>query len=227
MDVPNKDGPQHVSARFIVCPNKECRKFAFALSLRDAELIQGAVPRRYRIGRLRQNWRLIPLSDAKVFPYYVPQAIREDYEEASRVKDLSPKAAASLARRCLQGMIRDFWGIKRRSLALEINALKGKVSPEVWTAIDAVRSVGNIGAHMEKDVNVIVEIEPDEAGHLIRLIEMLIKEWYVARHERAEQLKEVIALKAAKDEAKKQPPAAGEGEAIDEQIPAAAPTSDD
>ncbi|MCP1830281.1 hypothetical protein ACVIHH_005106 [Bradyrhizobium sp. USDA 4518] len=33
-------------------------------------------------------------------------------------------------------------------------------------AIDAVRIVGNIGAHMEKDVNLIVDIEPGEAQML-------------------------------------------------------------
>jgi hypothetical protein len=30
-------------------------------------------------------------------------------------------------------------------------------------AIDHVRKIGNIGAHMEADINVIVEVEPKEA----------------------------------------------------------------
>ena len=37
----------------------------------------------------------------------------------------------------------------------------------------AVRKVGNIGAHMEKDINVIVDVDPDEAQHLIGLITFL------------------------------------------------------
>lgn len=89
-------------------------------------------------------------------------------------------------------------------LADEINALNGKVEPDVWAAIDAVRSVGNIGAHMEKDVNLIVDIEPDEATSLIGLIEMLIKEWYIARHNRQEDLRKMAALKDAKEQARKQ-----------------------
>jgi hypothetical protein len=42
--------------------------------------------------------------------------------------------------------------------------------------------LGNIGAHMEADVNVIVDVEAGEAKLLIGLIETLVDEWYVARH---------------------------------------------
>ena len=101
------------------------------------------------------TWVLIPQSDAHVLPDYVPRAIVEDYNEACAIRALSPKASATLARRCLQGMIRDFWGIKKDTLCQEVVALKEKVPPKTWEAIDVVRSMGNIGAHMEKDINVI------------------------------------------------------------------------
>lgn len=57
-----------------------------------------------------------------------------------------------------------------------------------------MRSVGNIGAHMEKDVNLIVAIEPNEAQLLISLIETLLKDWYIVRHERESRLQELIRL---------------------------------
>ncbi len=136
-------------------------------------------------------------------PDYLPQPIRNDYEEACLIRDLSPKASATLSRRALQGMIRDFWGIKRGRLIDEIDALKEKVDPVTWKAIDAVRSIGNIGAHMERDINVIVDVEPDEARKLIQLIEILVDDWYVTRHEREERLKAVIELKEAKEDQKK------------------------
>lgn len=56
-----------------------------------------------------------------------------------------------------------------------------------WDSIEAVRKIGNIGAHMEKDINVIVDVDPEEAGLLIGLIESLIDDWYVTRHQRAER----------------------------------------
>jgi hypothetical protein len=50
---------------------------------------------------------------------------------------------------------------------------------------------------MEKDINVIIEIDPGEAQALIDLIELLFQEWYVAREERQLRLSR---LKAIRDE---------------------------
>lgn len=41
-------------------------------------------------------------------PEYIPSAIRSDYMEALSIVDASPKASATLSRRCLQGMIHDY-----------------------------------------------------------------------------------------------------------------------
>ena len=156
-------------------------------------------------GPLDKSTLLFPASRARTYPEYVPASVREDYEEACAIEQASPKAAATLARRALQGMIRDFWKIEgQRTLWHEIEALKEKpgVSSETWEAMDAVRKVGNIGAHMEKDINVIIEVEPNEAAALIELIEMLIEDWYVARQQREERLARVKGIGDAKDAAR-------------------------
>lgn len=139
-----------------------------------------------------------PTSTAKHFPEYIPQSIREDYEEAYSILNLSPKASATLARRCLQGMIRDFWGIIKSRLTDEINALQNQIPPSQWKAIDSIRSIGNIGAHMEKDVNVIIDVEPDEAEKLLKLIELLIDKWYIARHDEEQLLIDITSIAADK-----------------------------
>lgn len=144
------------------------------------------------------NINVHPNSSAKQFPDYVPQAIRQDYEEACAIVDLSPKASATLARRSLQGMIHDFWGIKLKNLNHEITALKDKIQPDLWASIDALRQLGNIGAHMEKDTDVIVDIDPNEATSLIKLIELLIKEWYINREERKKLFSEIITTNESK-----------------------------
>jgi hypothetical protein len=95
-------------------------------------------------------------------------------------------------------MIRDFWGISKPKLGQEIHELQGKVDSDVWSAIDALRKVGNVGAHMEADINVIVDVDDDEAAKLIWLIELLMKEWYVVRHERQKRVREVIEVAEAK-----------------------------
>ena len=148
--------------------------------------------------------QVYPDSTAIQFPAYVPLAIRKDYEEAHAILNKSPKASATLARRCLQGMIRDFWGIKEKRLIDEINALKGKVSAAQWSAIDAVRSIGNIGAHMEKDVNVIVDVEQEEADKLLQLIELLIDKWYMDREDEKQLYEQIAGISDDKTAARNQ-----------------------
>lgn len=80
----------------------------------------------------------------------------------------------------------------------EIEAIREKVDAVTWSAIDAVRHIGNIGAHMEKDINLILEVDEEEAGLLIGLIETLVMEWYVARHERERRMTSLIAASEAK-----------------------------
>jgi hypothetical protein len=197
MTMDSADGKRFFHAAKILCPNAKCKKFTLELTVYDYTFVAGA-GKGWTVGKQLQSWRLIPPSTAKVFPAYVPQPIRDDYLEACQIRDLSPKASATLSRRCLQGMIRDFWGIKKDRLLDEIAALEDKVDPQTWEAIDAVRSIGNIGAHMEKDINLIVDVDSNEAQSLIGLIELLIKDWYITRHERAERLKTIVAIRDLK-----------------------------
>ena len=135
-----------------------------------------------------------PPAGIKPFPDYVPEAVRNDYIEALSILQLSPKASATLARRCLQGIIHDFWGIHEKNLNAEITSLKEKVTVSQWKAIDALRKVGNIGAHMEHDVDHIIDVDPDEAEKLLKLIELLIDKWYVARHDEEALLREIAEI---------------------------------
>jgi hypothetical protein len=194
----NKLGELGLQTSVIVCPNSMCREFTLSAALYSSRYNGG----REIFGSALLLWNLKPLSAAKPFPSYIPSPILQDYQEACLIRDLSPKASATLSRRCLQGIIRDFWGIKKSRLIDEINELQGKVDSATWSAIDAVRKIGNIGAHMEKDINVMIDVEPEEADMLLGLIEVVLEEWYIHRHERAEQMQKVIAAAKAKAVAK-------------------------
>jgi hypothetical protein len=107
-------------------------------------------------------------------------------------------------------MIRDFCNISKNRLGDEIKELRERVDsgrapaavlPDSVEALDDVRNIGNIGAHMEADINAIVDVDPDEAQVLIELIELLFSEWYVAteiRQKRLRHLKEIAADKKQK-----------------------------
>jgi uncharacterized protein (UPF0147 family) len=51
---------------------------------------------------------------------------------------------------------------------------------------------------MEKDINIIVDVEPEEAQLLIGLIEQLVDDWYVDRENRRVRSEALKALAEAK-----------------------------
>ncbi len=170
----DKYGYYSGSIQVIVCPNPECQKQTISAEIHSSTSY-------HEDGEQLFFWNLLPESEAKPYPDYIPEQLRNDYAEACLIKRKSPKASATLSRRCLQGMIRDFWGITRSRLVDEIDELQSRVDATCWDAIDSVRQVGNIGAHMEKDVNLIIDVDSEEAGLLIWLIETLFEEWYITR----------------------------------------------
>lgn len=190
-------GRYHAITQVIVCPNPECRKQTISLTIKKTD-------EHHRDYGTLYHWNLLPESAAKPFPDYIPQQIRNDYEEACLIQEKSPKASATLSRRCLQGIIRDFWGINKGRLVDEINELQDKIDPITWDAINSVRHVGNIGAHMEKDVNLIIDVDSEEAGLLIWLIETLLTDWYIQRHEREQRMSGLVRLAERKKQEKTQ-----------------------
>ncbi len=198
------EGDLAIEAVSVACVNSSCRKTTINLSVGQSKHDQFGNFKGVDFDELTLfGQRILPLGAQKPQPEFIPVALREDYYEACLIRDLSPKAAATLIRRCLQGMIRDFCGIAKSTLLSEIEALRGAVSDgtadraiavETVDAIDHVRGIGNIGAHMEKDIDHIVPVEPGEAQALIGLVEMLFEEWYVARRTRQMRLAEIAGI---------------------------------
>ncbi len=184
---------------FIVCPNEKCKKYTLSCMLHLTKNTTDVLT----VHTFKKSWQLIPQSSAEAFPGYVPEGIRADYEEACLIQELSPKSAATLARRCLQGIVRDFWNAKGNTLYEEIESIKEKIDPEILDAIEAVRKVGNIGAHMEKEPGLIIDIDPNEANALIKLIETLIKETYIAREKRKARMESVKQIASGKEAQRK------------------------
>lgn len=191
----------------IICPNPDCREYTITASLHTVVGWSNVGAQRIpSLSKPIEKWQLVPYSNAKTFPEYIPLQIRSDYKEACLILNLSPKASATLFRRCLQGMIRHCFEIKnKRSLKDEIEALRGRVEldPKTLKAIDSVRAFGNIGAHMDQDVDLIFDVEPKESELLKELIETLIHDWYIVKHEREESTTLLIE-KASKKKYEKQ-----------------------
>src|SRR3989338_9369131 len=111
----------------------------------------------------------------------VNENISDDYKEACLVEQYSKKAAAALARRCLQNMLHD-QGIKKNDLNKEIDEVMTKLPSHLSAAIDAIRTIGNFAAHPIKYQNTgeIVEVEKGEAEWSLDVLEQLFDFYYVA-----------------------------------------------
>lgn len=193
----------------IKCPSPKCGKFTVDIVAdyhqlstyqsstryipKDSEPLGPIGPGRFRFEpRVGQ-----PLSS------HVPPVVKQDYEEACLIRDISPKAAATLCRRALQGMIRNFWGVTKDTLAQELQAIKSNCDGDLYAALMSLKGVGNIGAHPERDINLIVDVAPGEVDELLELLRMLDAEWYVARETRKLRLATVTGIGNQKAEAQK------------------------
>lgn len=116
-------------------------------------------------------------------PPEVPGEFAKDYLEASIIFDDSPKASAALSRRCLQHLIREKAGIKKKDLFQEIEELINSKQLPSYLAdgLDAVRHIGNFAAHPIKNTNTgeIVEVELGEAEWLLDILEGLYDFYFV------------------------------------------------
>lgn len=122
-----------------------------------------------------------PNSSAKKYPDCIPPHMLRDYEEACSIVSLSPKSSAALSRRCLQEMIRDFWGIKMSCLAKEIEEAKSVMPVPHWEILESLRC-SSIGDQLYEDVNKIIDTDLPDAKKLIKVIELFFQLWYIDRY---------------------------------------------
>lgn len=127
--------------------------------------------------------RLFPKATARPVSPDVPNQYAQDYREACLVLTDSAKASAALSRRCLQNILRDVAKVKPSDLSKEIDEVlnSGKLPSHLGEGIDAVRNIGNFGAHPIKSTNTgtVIEVEPGEAEWLLDLLEGIFDFYFV------------------------------------------------
>lgn len=188
-----------IDAAVIVCPNAECGESNVIVEAHwanhlDDGSFQMETERPLGIGKFTFAPTIAkPLSET------VPKHIQEDFCEAHLIRQLSPKASATLARRALQGMIRHRWNVVKDTLHKEILGIKEHCDEDLYAAMMGLKAIGNIGAHPEKDAAIVVDVEEGEADELLELLLILDEDWYVSRARRNRNLAAVAALAAKKE----------------------------
>ena len=113
----------------------------------------------------------------------VPARYATVLTEAAAVLPLSPNASAALSRRALHDLIRERGGVRPATLFKEIEQLlaSGTLPPYLVRDLDAVRKVGNLAAHPQKDTHSgeIVDVEPGEAEWTLSVLDDLLTFFFV------------------------------------------------
>ena len=115
----------------------------------------------------------------------VPSEYARDYNEGRMVLSDSPRAAAALARRCMQGLLRFEAKVKpsRSNLNAEIEyAISNGLLPvALRELLHDVREVGNFAAHPEKSkhTGLVLEVEPEEARYCLKVVYDLFEHYFV------------------------------------------------
>ena len=111
----------------------------------------------------------------------VPVHVRNDYDEAALVFQLSAKSSAALSRRCLQTVLREAGQTKSKDLSGQIDEVLGKLPTYIAANLDAVRNIGNFAAHVQKSTQtgIILDVEPVEAEWNLDVLDTLFDFYYV------------------------------------------------
>jgi hypothetical protein len=154
--------------KYMVCP--ACGRALLTIEVRNEMRALG-------------TWPIYPrFATRPPAPVEVPVEIAEDFNEASAVLTISPKASAALSRRCLQGVLRH-QGYTHKDLAPAIQtALDSRTLPAALAEnLDAIRNIGNFAAHPMKDkqTDAIMPVEPHEADWNLEVLEGLFDHYYV------------------------------------------------
>jgi hypothetical protein len=114
-----------------------------------------------------------PVTGSDIKPHEdMPIALRDDFEEAVSVIDLSPRSSAALLRLCIQNLMKEL-NQKGQNLNSDIGALVAQgLDPGVQKALDVVRVVGNNAVHPGQ-----IDLKDDKAAamSLFQLLNVIIE----------------------------------------------------
>lgn len=122
-----------------------------------------------------------PRTALRSVPVEVPEHIKRDYLESANVLPISCKASAALSRRCLQTVLTEAGGTKKKDLSDQIDEILPSLPSHLAQAVDAIRAIGNFGAHpiKSKSSGEIVDVEPGEAEWNLDVLDGLLDFYYV------------------------------------------------
>ena len=185
-----------IKIREAVCPR--CNRAI--IQIRELIYLQeeGLLKSRSLIPGIYKKWVLAwPRKSLLCNDQNIPAEIKKDMNEAYSIVDISPGAAACLARRVLERILRKYLSLKGKNLKELINASQDKVHPRIFELLDSVRGYGVFGAHLKDDsVNgEILDVQDEEVGFILEVVKELIDEEFVKKARFKQMLEQLVAKK--------------------------------
>ena len=103
----------------------------------------------------------------------LPSAVRLDYEEASRILNLSPRGSAALLRLAIQKLCAELGGHGKDINDDIANLMKKGPAPLVQKALESVRVIGNEAVHPGK---LDLKDDRDTASRLFKLVNIIAEQ---------------------------------------------------
>lgn len=117
-------------------------------------------------------------------PPEVPEDMRQDYEEACAILNISPQSSAGLARRILQALLvraGDAPRNKRLEVQIDHVVAKGAIPTALTEHLHALRHLGNLSVHelVDRETNEPIRPDPGLVGVYLDMILQLFDHFYV------------------------------------------------
>jgi Domain of unknown function (DUF4145) len=172
----------------------------------------------------RDSWTVWPRGVARPVPAEVPSSYAKDFSEACIILPDSTNASAALSRRCLQSLLVNEGGAKKRNLADQIEEIvkSGQLRPQLAENLHYVRKVGNLAAHETKNANTgeIVDATKEEAEWLVEVLEGLFENYFVEpARERKRREDFDIRMQTAKNQLATTQPGVSDPQRVTEEEP--------
>lgn len=157
---------EKVIVAFWQCPN------CLLLTVMSDILVENEQP------KTRLVW---PFAANRALPPEVPSHTKKDYVEAAEVLTISETASAALSRRCLQTVLKEAGGAKKKDLSDQIEEVIPLLPTTLGESVDHIRVIGNFASHPIKSQasGQIMDVESGEAEWNLDVLDMLFDFYYV------------------------------------------------
>ena len=125
--------------------------------------------------------RVYPAKPVVVVSQDIPDEYAVRYTKAFYILDICPEASAASSRKCLELVLINKLGAKKKDLYDKIIEIKDKISSELYEQLHYLREIGNFGAHPRKNTHTaeLLPVEPGEAEYCLELLTELFDACFI------------------------------------------------